>query len=87
VKRDLIVVGGGPGGIAAAITVKQADSGLQVLLIERSPFPRHRPGETLHPGIEPLLVQLGVWDQVLAANFLRHAGHWVAGISGLAGGF
>ena len=77
-RWDLVIVGGGPGGAAAAITAKQADSSLRVLLIERSLFPRHCPGETLHPGIEPLLVQLGVWDQVLAADFLRHTGHWVA---------
>jgi len=76
--RDLIIVGGGPGGTAAAITAKQMVPDLQVLLIERSPFPRHRPGETLHPGIEPLLQQLGVWDEVLAADFPRHTGHWVA---------
>jgi hypothetical protein len=31
----------------------------------------------LHPGVEPLLGRLGVADEVLAAGFLRHEGHWV----------
>ena len=67
---DVIVVGGGPAGSAAAI--RSAQSGARVVLIERSVFPRHRPGETLHPGIEPLLQQLGVWDVITEANFIRH---------------
>lgn len=45
--------------------------------MERERFPRDLPGETLHPGVEPLLRQLGVLEPVLAARFLRHEGHWV----------
>jgi flavin-dependent dehydrogenase len=78
---DAIVVGGGPGGSAAAIACAQAN--LRVLLLEKLPFPRDRPGETLHPGIEPLLKQLGVIDLVLSAGFLRHRGHWVNWDNGL----
>ena len=37
---DLIVIGGGPGGTAAAITA--ARSGARVLLLERGRFPRHK---------------------------------------------
>ncbi len=40
-------------------------------------FPRHRPGETLAPGIEPLFQQLGVADAVERADFARHPGTWV----------
>jgi flavin-dependent dehydrogenase len=72
---DVIVIGGGPGGSAAAIACAKAN--LRVLLLEKYPFPRHRPGETLHPGIEPLLKQLGVLEAVLSAGFLRHLGNWV----------
>lgn len=72
---DLIVIGGGPGGCAGAI--QGAVAGLRVALIEGTAFPREHPGETLHPGVEPLLRQLGVWQEVVAAGFLRHAGHWV----------
>ncbi|MEH1835377.1 MAG: tryptophan 7-halogenase [Nostoc sp.] len=72
---DVLVVGGGPGGCAAAIRCAQL--GLKVVLIESKPFPRTHPGETLHPGVEPLLKQLGVLEPVLAAGFLRHQGNWV----------
>jgi flavin-dependent dehydrogenase len=40
-------------------------------------FPRHRPGETLHPGVEPLLARLGALGRVLDAGYLRHDGTWV----------
>jgi flavin-dependent dehydrogenase len=48
--------------------------GLSVVLIEQAKFPRDRVGETLHPGVEPILRQLGVWERVEAAGFLRHEG-------------
>lgn len=74
-SADVSIVGSGPAGTAAAIQCAQA--GLRVVLIDREPFPRERPGETLHPGIEPLLRQLGVSERILSAGFLRHDGNWV----------
>jgi flavin-dependent dehydrogenase len=74
-EYDVIVVGGGPGGSVTAIFCAQR--GLRVALVERDAFPREHAGETLHPGVEPLLESLGVFDAILAANFLRHEGHWV----------
>lgn len=74
---DLLIVGAGPAGSAAAISA--AAAGLRVRVLERSAFPRHRPGETLHPGVEPVLAQLGVAEQVAAAAGARHeaqAVHW-----------
>jgi len=50
-----------------------------VEIVERECFPRERPGETLHPGVEILLDRLGVLDAVSRAGFMRHAGirvHW-----------
>src|SRR5438046_7602251 len=73
---DLVVIGAGPAGCAAAISAAQI--GLRVLLVERLAFPRHRPGETLPPGVEPLLRQLGVWDEIESAGFIRHPGQQVA---------
>ncbi|KAA6453974.1 NAD(P)/FAD-dependent oxidoreductase [Bacillus atrophaeus] len=74
-NADVTVVGGGPAGAAAAISCAQMD--LKVIIIEREQFPRYRPGETLHPGIEPLLKELGVEKQVCESGFLRHTGNWV----------
>lgn len=73
---DVLIVGCGPAGAAAAITA--AAAGLDVRLLERSAFPRHRPGETLHPGVEPVLARLGVADRVAAVSGARHAAQSVS---------
>jgi flavin-dependent dehydrogenase len=73
---DVVVVGGGPAGAAAAITARA--SGLRVTLVERDLLPRDRPGEAVHPGIEPLLDRLLVLEPVASADFLRHEGQWIA---------
>lgn len=75
VDADVVVVGGGPAGSATAIAC--AVRGLRVILCEREVSGRHRPGETLHPGIEPLLAQLGVLDRLPQVNGARHAGVWI----------
>lgn len=72
---DLLVLGAGPAGCAAAIVGARA--GLRVVVVERSTGPRDRPGETLHPGVEPLLGRLGALDAVSAAGFVRHEGTYV----------
>jgi flavin-dependent dehydrogenase len=74
-KVDVAVVGAGPAGTATAISC--ATAGLAVTLIERERFPRDRPGETLHPGVEDPLRRLGVLELVSQAGFLRHEGIWV----------
>ena len=47
------------------------------MLCDREPPGRHRPGETLHPGIEPLLMQLGVLDRLATTVGARHTGIWI----------
>jgi flavin-dependent dehydrogenase len=74
-RFDVLVIGAGPAGCAAAIGCAQR--GLRVALIEQQRFPRFRPGESLHPGIEPLLEQLGVAEQLCNHHALRFEGHWV----------
>lgn len=74
-RYDVIIIGAGPAGCSAAICCAQ--QGLKVALIERLSFPRHRPGETLHPGLEPLLQQLGVAEKIRGDAFVRPAGTWV----------
>jgi flavin-dependent dehydrogenase len=71
---DLLVLGAGAAGTACAIHA--AAAGLQAAIVSAA-IPRERPGETLHPGVEPVLDQLGVGDAVRAAGWLRHAGHLV----------
>ena len=63
---DLVVVGGGPGGTAAAITA--AGCGARVLLLERGRFPRHKVcGEFISAEGVALLEQLGLMSVVRAA--------------------
>jgi flavin-dependent dehydrogenase len=75
-EAEVAIIGGGPAGSAAAITC--ATGGLRVVLVEAEPFPRDLPGESLHPGVEPLLERLGVREKVLAAGFPRYPGQRVA---------
>jgi flavin-dependent dehydrogenase len=80
IDTDVAIVGGGPAGSAAAISC--AERGLRVHLFERgafegSGFSDDRPGETLHPGIEPVLVQLGVAEDLDAVVGARHEGIWI----------
>jgi flavin-dependent dehydrogenase len=72
---DVLIAGGGPAGGAAAILC--AGRGLGVVLAEREARPRDKPGEALHPGIEPLLGQLGVADRLQGVVGARHRGVWV----------
>jgi len=74
--QDVLVIGAGPAGAAASIYC--AERGLSVALIDTCPHPHDRPGESLHPGVEVILRQLGVWDEVLSSNFERYAGHKVS---------
>ena len=46
------------------------------MLIESRNGPRTAPGETLHPGVEPIMHSLGVLEDVKRAGFLRHRGVW-----------
>ena len=74
-EADIIVLGAGPAGCAASIRARQA--GFCVVMFDANSKPKASPGETLHPGIEPILGQLGVLDQVLLAGFWRHRGVWI----------
>jgi flavin-dependent dehydrogenase len=73
-RWDLIVVGGGPAGSTLAGLVKKHDPKRRVLLLERESGPRHHVGESLLPGLVPVLKELGVFEKIDAAGFPRKIG-------------
>ncbi len=75
---DVVVVGGGPAGSVAAATA--ARNGLRTLLLEAAAHPRAHVGESLLPGIIPILADIGALAAIEAAGFGRKTGstlwHW-----------
>jgi menaquinone-9 beta-reductase len=64
---DALIIGGGPAGLSAAITLAQA--GYHTALLEAKSYPHHKVcGEFLSPECSTLLARLGALDTVLAQN-------------------
>lgn len=64
---DCMVLGGGPGGSAAAALI--AEAGFSTLLIERDKFPRFHIGESLIPESYWTLKRLGMLEKLQASAF------------------
>jgi flavin-dependent dehydrogenase len=64
---DVVVLGGGPAGTAAALTLLHHSS-LSVAVVERSEYGEPRIGETLSPGVHGLLSYLRVAESFAAGG-------------------
>lgn len=71
---DLVVVGGGPAGSTLAGLFKKHNPGRRVVLLERADFPRHHIGESLLPGVIPILKELGAFEKIEKGGFVRKIG-------------
>ncbi len=71
---DLLVVGGGPAGTTLATLVKKYAPHRRVVLLEREPGPRHHIGESLLPGLVPVLREMGAFEKIDRAGFPRKIG-------------
>ncbi len=71
---DLLVIGGGPAGSTLAGLVKKHAPKRRVVLLEKAPGPRHHIGESLLPGIVPVLKELGAFEKVDRAGFPKKLG-------------
>ena len=71
-ETDIIVIGGGPAGSAAATMLTR--QGWGVVLLERERFPRDHVGESLLPASIPILEELGVLPAVEAQGFVKKLG-------------
>ena len=61
-RCDVLIIGGGPAGSTAAITL--AEKGYEVVLLEKAHHPRFHIGESLLPANLPLFERLGVAEEV-----------------------
>jgi flavin-dependent dehydrogenase len=69
------IIGAGPAG--SVFATRMAQLGHQVDLIERQRFPRAHLGESLSPGVMPLLRSADMHETIEAARFASVTGVWV----------
>lgn len=69
---DAIVIGGGPGGSAAATYLARANR--RVLVLEKEHFPRFHVGESLLPYNQEIFREMGVLPALEAAGFPKKLG-------------
>jgi flavin-dependent dehydrogenase len=80
-SREVVIVGAGPAGSAVAAWL--TDAGHDVLLLDRSDFPRRKPcAECVNPAGVEALRRLGVWDEVESTSPARLDGWRVAAKDG-----
>jgi flavin-dependent dehydrogenase len=73
-RYDVAVLGGGPAGAAAALSLRLLRPALRVAIVEASRYSAWRVGETLSPGCQELLSGLGCWERFLRQRFLESFG-------------
>lgn len=71
-QADVAVIGGGPAGAAAALTLRRHAPGRRVVLIEAGRHDRPKPGEVLPAVAQGLLRQLGAWTLFSDAAFVEN---------------
>ncbi len=71
---DVAIVGGGPAGCAAALSLRSHAPSLSVVLVEASAYESVRVGETLPPPAAEVLRHLGAWEAFRAQGHHRAYG-------------
>ena len=66
---DICIIGAGPAG--CVLGARLAQFGLDVCLVERAEYPRRHLGESLSPGVMPLLASIGAGPAIEAAGYPR----------------
>ncbi|MDJ0797835.1 MAG: tryptophan 7-halogenase [Calothrix sp. MO_167.B12] len=71
---DVVIIGGGPAGVATALALKNQGQ-KSVAILEKTRQDNFRIGETLPPSVPPILKQLGVYDVLTENEHLRSWGN------------
>jgi menaquinone-9 beta-reductase len=80
-KTDVIVIGGGPAGCAAALGLNRL--GYRVVLCDQAKFPRDKVcGEFISPAADPILKRLGVLERIEALSPKRLKGVAISSYEG-----
>ncbi len=66
---DVVIVGGGPAGCAAACVL--AEQGRKVVVLEREKFPRYHVGESMIPFTYPPLERIGFISRLKESAFVK----------------
>ncbi len=75
-RCDVLIIGGGPAGSTAAITL--AEKGYDVTLLEKARHPRFHIGESLLPANLPLFERLGVAAEIQAIGMQKWGAEFVS---------
>lgn len=73
-ESDVIIVGGGPAGATTAAILLRHRPETRVRIIEHHAFPRFHVGETLVAEINLILDEMGAYEAVSQAGFIRKYG-------------
>jgi clorobiocin biosynthesis protein Clo-hal len=71
---DCLVLGGGPAGSTFAATVRKYAPDARVVVLEKERFPRWHIGESTIPAANGVLKDLGVYERMLASDFVKKMG-------------
>ncbi len=72
VSTDVLIIGGGPAGSTAGAWLGR--QGISTLICEKEQFPRFHIGESLLPNGNGILQEIGAWEKVQAAGFVKKYG-------------